>query len=1163
MPQGLTLTLLGGLHIERDGAAVEGLLTSKAAALLAYLVVTGRPQPRSVLAGLFWGESPEESARASLRTALSTVNRVVGPYLQANYRTVQVDPGRPCWSDVAAFGQAVSSVLEARAGGRGTLNQAQAQALQSAVNLYRGEFLAGCAIYDAPLFEEWLLAERERLHQLAWQSMFVLSAYYAEIGAYGMGIEVARRLLALEPWHEEAHRQLMRLLALSGQRSAALAQYETCRRVLNQELGALPMPETTLLARQIEAGELLAAPAEKAPGPTLASAHYLPRPLTPFIGRDEELVRLRQLLLDPSYRLVTIVGAGGVGKSRLALAAAEQVAERFADGAWFVPLAAVVGPAVGGDAAAPPEEAAWHATLAQHIAAALGYPFLGQRAPQDELLDYLRRKDMLLLLDSMEHLLPGRGLLLEIVEQAPRCTVLVTSRERLNFQAEYVFRLKGMPVPDDAQAPGVADYGSIRLFAERAARTSDSFRLAADNLPDVVRICRLVDGLPLGVELAATWVERLGCAGIADTIVQRLDFLETTLGDLPQRHRSMRAVFDFSWQLLSPADRALLARCAVFQGGFGEAAARAVIEALPAGLQGLVEKSLLQQVGDKRYDLHDLLRQFLEEKQDRPLPTGRVTEGPAGDYARHSAYYLDLVARRQEDLLGPRSPEAMREIWLDWGNVRRAWLWAVDRGHMEAIRRGGPALAAFCQRGGLLREGVALLARAAERLQALPPEGAGPEVDLGLATVLVAQAGLLNAQGWSERAAAAARQAAQLAQRGQATDLEAGAHLQRGVALARQLDYAGARHCGRLAQTLAREAGAHPIEADSQLLLGQVERTTGDCGVAQVYYEEALRLYQQIGDRRGEGVARMQIGDLAAAQGRLDAARRHYERAQALLHEVAERQQEGAVLESLARVAAQGGDYAAAWACDEQALAILGEVGDRQAEGSVLSDMGAIQIVLGQYAAANKSYEQARHIWHEIGYRQGEAQALEGLGRAAGRQGDYAAAETFARQALAIAKEAGERSALARATDCLGQALAGQGRWEEAAAAYWTALAQRRELGEQAAAIESLAGLAEVALAQGDLAQARAHVGEILDYHRGSGIVETDDPLRVYLACYRVLEALGDERAETVLRTAHGLLHERAARLAAGEQRRVFMEEVAVHREIEQAYARRRSRRYR
>jgi predicted ATPase len=464
----------------------------------------------------------------------------------------------------------------------------------------------------------------------------------------------------------------MRLLNGQGQRGAALAQHEACRQVLADELGVEPDAETLLLYQQIKSGAQLK-PVAEAPAAGLAAiTHSLPESVTPFFGREEELAQIAGRLHDGTYRLLSIVGPGGIGKTRLALQAARENLHLFPDGAHFVPLAPV---RTAGEVPAV-------------IVAALGLS-LGESAlsPRRQLLTELRGKRLLLVLDSLEHLLHAEDdaaqvveILLGVLRQTPGITLMVTSRQRIDVQAEDVYRLRGLPVPGPDGLIEAAQFASVRLFCDRAYRLHKSFRLTDGNLEHVVRICSLVEGMPLGLEVAATWVRDPGLADLVAALDTSLDTLETTMRDVAPQHRSIRAVFDHSWRLLTPAEQDWLCQLAVFRGGFSLEAAQAVAGVTPIVLTRLRYKSLVRGAGGSRYHMHQLLQRFaLERLSHKPELENETRQ-------RHSDYFLAYVGQHAEALRGEELQSALAEIGADLDNVRQAWDWAVEEGRDDCWR---------------------------------------------------------------------------------------------------------------------------------------------------------------------------------------------------------------------------------------------------------------------------------------------------------------------------------------------------------------------------------------------------------------------------------------------------------------------------------------------
>ncbi len=643
----LTLRLLGKPQVEWGGAPVAGFISAKVQALLFYLAVTGRAHTRKALAGLLWGEMPEAQASKNLRNALSNLRSLVAPYLLITREDVAFNRNVPYWLDVEVFLSALS----------GDIWRKDLSTLHNAVELYQGDFLEGFYVGQALAMEEWVLGRRSFLNGLMVQALQMLVVKHLEREENAAGIHYANRLLAIEPWREETHRHLMLLLARSRQRSAALAQYDICCKMLASELSVEPMPETTALYNRIKAAA--------APPP-----HNLPPQPTPIVGREAELAEIASYLNNPNAQLLTLVGPGGIGKTYLGLQAAARCIDpqanfemRFGDGVFFVPLIAVS--PLGAD----------QPSLIAAMADVFKFSFQGPVHPQAQLLNYLREKDMLLILDNFDRLIAEARQLVDILRLAPRVKLLVTSRVRLNLQEEWLLEVRGLDYPPslDVSAETAMACSAVTLFVQQARRVQAGFTLTDAETPEVIRICQLVEGAPLGIELAASWLRLLSCREIVSEIQKNLDFLTTSLQDVPERHKSLRAVFDYSWNLLSAEEQTMFRRLAVFRGGFKrEAAAKILGVSLPL-LAGLVDKSLLRRDAVGRYEVHDLLRQYAEEKlQSDPAETEQV-------YDAHCRYYAELMYEQREALKGGDMNVALTALNTERENVRTAWNWAVSR----------------------------------------------------------------------------------------------------------------------------------------------------------------------------------------------------------------------------------------------------------------------------------------------------------------------------------------------------------------------------------------------------------------------------------------------------------------------------------------------------
>ena len=620
MGQKLRVRALGRVELAMDGRPLVELASAKATALLVYLAMTRTAQARTALAGLLWSDLPEATARANLRLALTKLRRALPGLLDADRQAVALAPGRPVWVDALE----VERLAGAAAG-------VDAGELLAAVQLCRGDLLDGFELPGAPLFEDWLVARRATCRSAMLGVMDQAVRGARDDGDAAAGVEVARRLIGLEPLHEEAQRALMWFLAKGGQRGAALAQFETCRYVLREELAAEPSPATLALRDEIAHGGgfvALGEPLTRQDRPAGGPGTDLPQPLTAMVGRRAELARLNQLLDDPACRLVTLVGPGGIGKTRLAVEVAAARRGSHRDGVTFVSF-------VGTE---PGRAEGQRDLVVATVAAALGVSIAVPRDPLELLGDHLAGRELLLVLDNLEQLRDAAEVVAELLLRAPGVQVLATSRRRLGLGAEWLVEVPGLPYP--AAGEEAAGYEAVRLFEARASLVRPGFRLATD-AGDVARLCRLLAGVPLAIELAARWVRSATPSAIADRLGGGLDLLATSSPDIERRHRSLRAVVDWSWQLLTGQERLVLARLSVLRGGFDLDAAAAVAGATLPLLGALVDQSLVGVGEDGRYGMHELLRKYAAERLAADAAVERATR------ERHAAYFASLLPAPQ------------------------------------------------------------------------------------------------------------------------------------------------------------------------------------------------------------------------------------------------------------------------------------------------------------------------------------------------------------------------------------------------------------------------------------------------------------------------------------------------------------------------------------
>lgn len=667
----------------------------------------------------------------------------------------------------------------------------------------------------------------------------------------------------------------------------------------------------------------------------------LPLQPTPFIGREEEILRIMEMLADSDCRLLTLTGEGGIGKSRLSLEIAAQSQDYYPDGVYFVDLQAVF----TGDA------------LTQVIADVLNCPLSGYLTANEQLLHFLREKDILILLDNFEQLLPEHAevLVSDLLNGCPSLTILVTSREVLNLRQEWVWRVSGLAFPQGHMVQSSETFDAVRLFTERARRVRSDF-LVEHDLPHVLQICHLVEGMPLAIELAACWLKVLPCKAIAHEIRQNLDLLNSQQRDLPERHRSIRAVFEQGWKLLLPSEREIINRLSIFKGGFRREAAEQVAGADLATLLLLTDKSLLRLEANGRFHIHELVRQYAAEKL-----------GDAESLRdAHYLHYADFLYRRDIELQGGRQIGASEEIAEELDNVRVAWEHAVKRGDSQALLKMVSSYLMFCQFRSRYQEAHNACYSATKHLTALK---ATPEIDQVLATLLSAlgwiyvrmgqvsdaetnfqqseaifkRLGIVPTMGYAldpligravvalirgdyNDAQSMAEQAYRSAEKSQGlTNLRVACRTL-AEAYMRQGDHERAHHYALTANQLCEQTDDHWFMAYCQTTLGEVALEMKTYGAAKKHFESAYLLRQEIHDPEGMALALVNLGDIALQQQSFGEALRCFNESRTLYQQINDPGGLARVLCGLSRTHLSLRDYRASAETCEKALQIAAAI---------------------------------------------------------------------------------------------------------------------------------------------------------------------------------------------------------------------------------------------
>ena len=687
----LRIRLFGGIQVQLGGKTIE-FSRHKTTALLVFLTVTGERQSRDALATLFWPENTQARAYANLRQAIWEIRCSLGDnWLEVTRESLQMITSEKLWVDIVEFHDLIRNVKR-HVHPRGMVCEHCLIYYQQAAELSMGDFLAGFSLRDSPEFDDWQYFQTVELDREIGGVYKQLVDWCSEKQEYDQAIFYARSWLQLDELNERAHRALMRLYSAKGERNAAIRQYQRCVQLIERQLNITPEPTTTELHEMIQRGSFTIKSEHNGAQPLPGS--ILPAQITPFVGRIDEINELSRLLLDPDIRLLTILAPGGMGKSRLAIEIARKLMPQFEDGVLFVPLA-------------PLETSE---LFLSYFAYAIGYIRAEGQPLNLQLTNYFRGKSMLLVLDNLEHLIDMSLWIKDLLAHSPNLKILAASRIPLNIKAETRFHLSGLDFPEEGTNKDLNSYSAVNLFLRSTHRVQPLFIPDKEDWQYIGEICRLVGGMPLGIEIAASWLEMLSLPEIVKEIRSGLAFFTTDIRDIPERQHSLYTVFDYSWKMLNKIERELFCQLSIFRGGFTREAAEKVVGISLRQLVGFVNRSLLNRTPEDRFEIHPLLRQYgFEKLQANPASSQNLN-------TRFADYFCNKMGGWQERLKAGKQPQAMVEISADFENIRHAWEIAVDLRRLDLIETSLVGLIWYLRQSVRYDEGIALFEMAAENI---------------------------------------------------------------------------------------------------------------------------------------------------------------------------------------------------------------------------------------------------------------------------------------------------------------------------------------------------------------------------------------------------------------------------------------------------------------
>ena len=974
--QKLKIHCFGTLTITKNGEVITQFDTDKARALLVYLALEQkRSLTRSHLAGVLWSDLSEKQALQSLRQTLLILRKALGDFspqqlIFSEKDVVRINPDIPIWVDVIAFKNELFDALQFFQR-QDQFHQINFRRLKNAFKIKSGIFLDNFSITGAYLFDEWLSLTRESLDHQATEGLGYLVQYYQNRCEYGLARSSLQQILQITPWNERAHVMLMQLYAVDGQWSAFENQYRLLRKFLMNEIGVEPTSETTAFyekSRKIrsEAPTLLNEPNYQS---------KIPLDGARFIGRERELDEVTSLLVDPACRLITLHGPGGIGKTSLALEIFRQQTGVYRDGVFFVSLGGVH----------------TNEELITELIMNLQVPLLDSTNLDERLRDFLRNKTILLVLDNFEQLLADSETTItlgKIIRNSINIKILVTSRERLNLIEEWVYPINGLTYPVSSnlsETELVKQYDALALFQQRAKQVKPDFKLDQRSISAVVEICRLYEGLPLAIELAAADVWSQSCQWIAEKISCNLNSLHSNTSNVAPRYRNLWRNLDDSWNLMDENLRRIFTKIGIFEDSFSYSTAKTICLSEQDDLNRLVNQSLLQLYPDGRYKTHSVIQQYAFEK----LKQSGMLQEVKLVFVHFFTEFLQIFFEKEDTI---HQKQVLDEIQVELRNLKKAWQLIIEFKHIEHLEIFLEPFYQFYNIRSRFREGMELYQPALNLLSELQSNETDDQFEILQGKLLVKSGSLAHRARENSQARESLEKAKQIFSK----------------------------------HSLEKEL------IDCQTALAEVYLRSNEYANAGKTAEKNLEYYHQTCDKVGQIKALNTLGLVSLRRGEIEGARGYFNQSVELGRKSETKRHLIVPLNYLGDIACNEGNYQEATSLFQKSLKIASELEDLYQEALLLNNLASVYHVELDYLKASETYRRSLEICRQIVDLNGEAIALANLGEIALAQENCSEAISLSNQALDISREIGEEWSISICLNILAEAYCKLGQFEKA-----------------------------------------------------------------------------------------------------------------------------------